>query len=293
MILAGIFDLWSSSWPAGMTMLTLGFCFALALLIASEKLRVEVDPKVEHVYMVLPHIDCGACGFAGCAKYAEAVSKNAELIGKCAPGGSSTAEKIAQVLNLQISSSGPKQRPVVHCRAHSSDKTFFAEYAGLPSCTSANALPNAQACKYGCLGFGDCTDVCKFDALHMIDGLAVVDYLKCTGCGACTKTCPRNLIEMVPFTCENMMAAACRSRESGKSTRAMCKVGCIGCGLCVKQSDIFSVRDNLAYVDYARYELNAKTEAAMNKCPTGVIVYRGPSAPEPRKAANKVAAASA
>ncbi len=280
MILASIGELWNSAWPAGVTMLGLGGGFAVVLLIADEKLKVEVDPKIEQIHRALPNLDCGACGFAGCGQYAKAISTNPELIGKCSPGGQETSKAIAGILNLQISDSGPMQRPIVHCRAHKGDKSYYAKYQGIPTCTAANALANVQACKFGCLGFGDCEASCKFDALHIVDGLATVDYEKCTGCTACSKACPRNLIEMVPFSHEIMMTVACHSRESGKSTGSMCKVGCIGCGLCVKQSDLFGVEDNLSRLDYRRYQPSEQAEAAMSKCPTGVIVYRGKSAPE-------------
>jgi len=292
MILADIYQLWNSSWQAGVTMLILGFCFALALLIASIKLRVKIDPKIEQIHQILPHVECGACGFAGCSKYAEAVAEKPDLIGKCAPGGTETSEKIAGILNLQISDSGPAKRPIVHCRAHTDDKTVYGKYQGIPTCISANALANVQACKFGCLGFGDCCYACKFGALDIIDGLAMVDYEKCTGCGACSKACPRNLIEMVPFSHENMMTVACRSYETGKTTRSMCKVGCIGCGLCAKQTDLFTVEDNLARLDYEKYQPTEQTETAMDKCPTGVIVFRGPTAPAPRQPAEKPAAAT-
>jgi RnfABCDGE-type electron transport complex B subunit len=273
-------------------MLGLGGGFAVALLIASEKLKVEVDPKVEQVYQVLPHLDCGACGFAGCVRYAKALLADAELIGKCAPGGPETSAKIAGMLNLQVSDSGPQKRPIVHCRAHADDKTVYAKYEGIQSCTAANALANVQACAFGCLGFGDCTRACKFDALHIVDGLSTVDYNKCTGCTACSKTCPRGLIEMVPFRYENMMTVACRSKETGKSTRAFCKVGCIGCGVCAKQSEVFTVEDNLARMNFEKYQPGEQTETAYNKCPTGVIVYRGKSAPAPRQPAKKEEAAA-
>ncbi|HUT45577.1 MAG TPA: RnfABCDGE type electron transport complex subunit B [Sedimentisphaerales bacterium] len=281
MILAGVLELWSSAWPAGLTMLGLGSGFALVLLIASVKLKVEVDPKVEEIHRALPNLDCGACGFAGCGQYAKAVLEDPGLLGKCAPGGPDTSGKIADILNLQVSDSGPQKKPIVHCRAHTQDKTMYAKYQGIQSCTAANALANVQACAFGCLGFGDCTRACKFDALDIIDDLATVDYDKCTGCTACSKACPRHLIEMIPFRHENMMTVACSSKETGKSTRAICKVGCIGCGLCAKQSELFKVEENLARFDYAQYQMTEKEDAAMDKCPTKVIVYRGKTAPEP------------
>jgi len=287
MTLANILELWNIAWPAGVTMLVLGGIFAIVLLIASEKLRVKVDPRIEQIRQALPNIDCGACGFAGCASYAKAVGQDPNLIGKCAPGGSAASEKIAEILNLQVSSSGAPKRPIIHCRANTDDKTFYAKYQGIETCISANALTNVQACKFGCLGYGDCVAACKFDALHIIDGLAVVDYEKCTGCSACSRACPRNLIEMVPFSQENMMTVACSSNEAAKSTRQMCKVGCIACRLCAKQTDIFSIEDNLARLDYKKYTPSEQSETALNKCPTGVIVYRGKSAPPPRQTTQK------
>jgi ferredoxin len=92
---------------------------------------------------------------------------------------------------------------------------------------------------------------------------------------------------MVPFRYENMMTVACSNKETGKSTRSMCKVGCIGCGLCVKQTEQFKVEDNLAHLDYKKYEANEQTETAMNKCPTKVIIYRGKTAPKPLQPGQK------
>jgi Na+-translocating ferredoxin:NAD+ oxidoreductase RNF subunit RnfB len=276
--------------PAALLALGLASLFALILLVASIKLRVQVDPKVQEVQNALPGIDCGACGFAGCAAYAKAVAANPELIGRCAPGGAATSAAIGRALNPQISGDGAPLRPIVHCRARKQDKLYHADYSGIESCTSANAQPDVQACHFGCLGFGDCTRACKFDALHIVDGLSTVHYENCTGCGACAKACPRNLIEMVPFTQDNMMTVACSSRESGKNTRTFCSVGCIGCGICAKQSDVFAVSDNLARMNYPAYTPSEATQTAMDKCPTGVIVYRGQNAPAPRQPGEKAAA---
>ncbi len=291
MILASIMDIFNNAWPAAALALGLGSLFALILLVASIKLKVVVDPKIEAVHMALPNIDCGACGFAGCGSYAKAVVANPSLLGKCAPGGSDTSNEIAEILNLQMSGGGAAMRPVIHCRACKKDKMYFSEYDGIIGCTSANAQPNVQACAFGCLGHGGCVRRCKFDALHIIDGLAVVDYDKCTGCGACATGCPRELIVMVPFTHEHMMIAACSSKENGKNTRSFCKVGCIGCGMCKRTTDLFSVEDNLAQMNYAEYAPSEETQTAMDKCPTGTIIYCGKNAPLPRPAGQKPATA--
>lgn len=276
---------------AGLTMIVLGSGFAVVLLIASIKLKVTVDPKIEAVHAALPNIDCGACGFPGCSQYAKSVVDNPELLGKCAPGGPDVAKAVATILNIQVSGAGQLLRPVVHCRAHASERTFYAKYDGIPLCIAVNTLPNVQACKFGCMGYGDCTRACKFDALHVVDGLATVDYEKCTGCTACAKACPRYLIKMVPFGQEHIMTVACSSKENGKNTRAFCKVGCIGCSMCAKQTDLFTIEDNLARIDYEKYEPSEQTETAMTKCPTGVIVYRGKNAPPDRQAGTKAAPA--
>ena len=275
MIIDCTYSILASIWPAGFTMLGLGSAFALILLVASEKLKVQVDPKIEAVQEALPGIDCGACGFAGCASYAKAVVADPNLIGRCAPGGAKVAASIGGILSLQVSDSQHPVRPIVHCNAHTRDKTFLGQYNGVERCTTANALANVQACKFGCLGFGDCVKACKFDAIHVVDGLATVDYAKCTGCTACSKACPRNLIEMVPFSESSMITVACSSRENGKTTKSMCQVGCIGCKLCTRQNDVFSVDQNLARIDYSAYPGNTELQTAVEKCPAKIIIQRG------------------
>jgi len=46
----------------------------------------------------------------------------------------------------------------------------------------------------GCIGCKLCEKACKFGALSVIDNLAVIDYHKCTSCGACVKVCPTQAI---------------------------------------------------------------------------------------------------
>lgn len=50
------------------------------------------------------------------------------------------------------------------------------------------------ACPVGCIACRLCEKACTFDAVHVIDNLAVIDYAKCTSCGACVKACPMKVI---------------------------------------------------------------------------------------------------
>lgn len=49
-------------------------------------------------------------------------------------------------------------------------------------------------CPVGCIACKRCEKVCKFEAIHVLDNLAVIDYAKCTSCGECVKVCPMKTI---------------------------------------------------------------------------------------------------
>ena len=51
-----------------------------------------------------------------------------------------------------------------------------------------------SVCSASCIGCGLCEKECKKDAIHVVNGVAVVDYDKCIGCKLCTKVCPRDAI---------------------------------------------------------------------------------------------------
>ena len=65
----------------------LGLILGLGLAVAAKVFHVEVDTRVEDITKILPGANCGACGYPGCAGYAEAiVAEVAESLSLCKPG---------------------------------------------------------------------------------------------------------------------------------------------------------------------------------------------------------------
>jgi Na+-translocating ferredoxin:NAD+ oxidoreductase subunit B len=81
--------------------LIVGFIGALIgvfIAIASAVFRVEVDERVEIIYNMLPHFNCGACGTPGCmAMAAELVAGNIS-VNKCKPSKPDAKSLINQKL---------------------------------------------------------------------------------------------------------------------------------------------------------------------------------------------------
>jgi len=263
---------------AGMTLLSLGLIFVIILTIAHAKLKVEQDPTVAAILEVLPGANCGGCGLAGCSAYAEAVAQDHGLMGKCGPGGEATVHEIAAILGIEAAASAPL-RAIVHCAAKNSDKINYARYTGIRSCGEAQMVAGAMGCPYGCLGYGDCETACEFDAIRVIDGFAIVDYDQCVGCGACVKSCPRQLIELLPFKEDPMLVISCASLDKAKEVRRYCQVGCVGCGLCAKMApNVFQMQQNLAVIDYENYGRGADSDQAIEKCPRAIMTFVGKQA---------------
>ena len=111
--------------------------------------------------------------------------------------------------------------------------------------------------------------VCKFDALHIENGVAVVDRQKCTGCGACAKACPNHLIEA--FDASRPVEVICSSHFNAKETIKMCKNGCIGCRKCERgcEAGAIKVVDNHAVIDHS---LCTGCGKCVTLCPRGCIV---------------------
>ena len=262
---------------AAVTMLVLATFMGYVLGWANEAFHVEVDPRIDQVNEALPGANCGGCNYVGCGEYAEAVVNDDEAVNLCTVGGESVATAIADILGVDVQQSWP-YRPVVHCGATFSERLQRSDYRGQKQCASANIVSGVQGCIYGCMGFGDCERSCAFDAIHIVDGLATVDYDACTGCGNCAKVCPRNIVTMVPFKNEEMVAVKCANKDFGKAVKAVCKVGCLGCKACARASELFTFGDEaIPVIDYDKYdpEKMADVEVALAKCPMKRLVKVG------------------
>jgi Na+-translocating ferredoxin:NAD+ oxidoreductase RNF subunit RnfB len=271
---------------AAATMLAMALVLSFVLGWANQAFHVAVDPRVDAAIDVLPGANCGGCGYVGCGEYAEAVVMDNAPVNLCTVGGESVVEAMAAVMGVEAAISYP-WRPVIHCGARYDDRLGRTEYKGEQRCGPANLVTDIQGCIYGCLGFGDCTRACNYDAIHIEDGLARVDYEKCVGCGACAKVCPRNIITMAPFKQERMLVVECSNHDAGKDVKSVCKVGCIGCKLCEKASKgLFCIEDNLSCIDYNNYtpeNLENGLKAA-NKCPRNRLVFVGKPSEEDKAA---------
>jgi len=244
----------------------LAVAVAYVLGWADRAFHVEVDPKVDAILSVLPAANCGGCGFVGCSEYAEAVANDHADVSLCAPGGAGCAERLAEIMGVSVAETFP-YRAVVHCAAHAEQRLQRVPYRGEPTCAAANLVAGLQGCTYGCLGLGDCTRACKYDAIRLVDGLATVDYDRCIGCKACARACPRNIITMVPFKSDRMLVVACSNQDTGPDVKAVCNVGCIGCKACSRNAELMEMDGNLPRIDYDRYDETADFTVARKKCP--------------------------
>ncbi len=249
----------------------LGALFGIGLAVASRFLAVRKDKRVEEVEEVLPGLNCGACGYAGCPAYAEAIVENDETLDLCKPGGQATMEKLGKIMGVEVEASSGKWVTQVHCRGGVEQAKYKFEYEGLQDCNAAYALYGGpKVCEHGCLGLGSCVKVCPVDAIDYDDiGLVWVDRDICISCGKCVDICPTNVMRWVPYDADRIVA--CNSTDKGGVVRKYCKVGCIGCKRCEKASPDggFEVIDFLARIDYSQ---KGERKSAEEACPTNCII---------------------
>ncbi|MDR1540017.1 MAG: RnfABCDGE type electron transport complex subunit B [Clostridiales bacterium] len=247
----------------------MGLLFGIGLGIAAIKFEVEADPLIPLIREALPGANCGGCGYAGCDALAEAIAKSEAKPTACPVGGAACAAAIGEIMGIPVEPF-VRRRALVRCGGCESKSNFRYSYVGLNDCKAAMQLAGggSKSCVYGCLGGGSCIAACKFGAISFFDGIAAVDENKCTACGMCVKSCPKNLIALVPYNSKQHVL--CNSKDNGKAVRQNCKIGCIGCKLCEKAcpTDAVHVQNFLASIDY---EKCVGCGACAKKCPSRCI----------------------
>lgn len=230
----------------------IGLVLGLILAFAAKKFAIKSDPRIDEISDILPSANCGGCGYAGCAAAAKAMVEGEAKITACTVGGDVIADKIADILGVK-SQKTVRMRAQVMCSGTSEFSKKKYIYKGAKDCHAVARLGGGdRLCPDGCIGLGTCAKMCKFDAIHVEDGVAAVDYEKCQGCGVCVVSCPKHLIKLIPYDSKHWVG--CRSIEKGANTRKACDIGCIGCRMCEKacEEGAITVNNFLAEIDYSK-----------------------------------------
>lgn len=155
-------------------LVTLALVFGAVLGYAAVQFKVEGDPIVDQLDDLLPQTQCGQCSYPGCRPYAEAIA-NGDAINKCPPGGQSTINAIADLLDVE---------------APSLDEEHGEE---------ADVKTVAYIREDECIGCTKCIQACPMDAiLGAAKQMHTVIADECTGCDLCVEPCPVDCIDMLP-----------------------------------------------------------------------------------------------
>lgn len=251
----------------------MGGLFAFLLGIVSKLTYIPVDEKVLAIREALPGANCGACGYPGCDGCANAMASGETSVTACVVGGEKVAAAIAEILG-QTADAMNREVASVKCQGTSVYTKQIYDYEGVQDCRVMQTnFGGCKSCVYGCLGCGTCEAVCNYDAIRIVDGVAVIDEEKCVACQACIKVCPKHIIELVPYHAPAQVK--CKNPLFGKDVKVNCGIGCIGCGICARLApNEFVLEGKLAHAVYSEEFDIEKAKAAAAKCPAKCIVVQ-------------------
>jgi len=245
----------------------IGLAAGILLALASRFFGVEEDPRVKQIRECLPGANCGACGYTGCDEYAKALA-NGGAPNLCIPGGADTAKQLGELLGVEVSAKAAVVA-FVRCNGNCEVTGKRANYEGVSSCRGAAITAGGpNSCIHGCLGHGDCAEVCPVGAICVKDGIAHIDSNVCVGCGICVSKCPKKVIELVPRdACAVVM---CFNSDRGAVARQVCKNSCASCKECEKicPTGAIKIENHLANIDYDKCE---GCDLCVRACPSKCI----------------------
>ncbi|HKJ06600.1 MAG TPA: Fe-S cluster domain-containing protein [Flavobacteriaceae bacterium] len=274
---------------------SVGVVAAMVLFIVSKKFYVYENPLIAEVEELLPAANCAGCGLPGCKSFAEKLVNSEDISDLfCPVGGNDVMKNVAEKLGKEVTEKDPTVA-VMRCQGGCDVRPKTTEYQGPRSCAISALIYSGETdCQYGCLGDGDCVDVCDFDAMYMDEntGLPIILTDKCTSCGACVKACPRDIIEMRPRNKRDLKVfIGCLNEDKGGIAKKACSVACIGCSKCedVCPKDAITIENSLAYIDPVLCTLCRK---CVPVCPTHSIIETNFPPRKEKKATPKKAVAN-
>lgn len=251
---------------------TLGLLFGTLIAIATKKLFVWEDPRIDEVTGMLPGNNCGACGQAGCRAFAENVIAGKIQPAQCTVMNADGVKAVASYLGVDAGAANRRIARLL-CGGGSDLSVRTAEYRGLETCSAAAAVAGGgKGCSWACVGLADCERSCTFDAIFMNDrDLPVVIPSLCTACGDCVEACPKELFTLMPQ--EQHLIVQCRSLLEGAAADALCAAACNACGRCAVDAapGLIQMKNGLAVIDYSKNAL--ADPSATRRCPTNAIVW--------------------
>ena len=150
--------------------------FGLLLGFAAVRFRVEGNPIVDQIDSLLPQTQCGQCTYPGCKPYATAIAEGTADINQCPPGGETTIQALADLLDREFIPLNPENG-------------------------TEKAVPTVAVIEEeGCIGCTLCIQACPVDAiLGAAKHMHTVITDECTGCELCVEPCPVDVITMKPI----------------------------------------------------------------------------------------------
>lgn len=123
-----------------LTLCVLGVLAAIVLYFVARKFRVEEDPRIDVVEKMLPGVNCGGCGFAGCRGMADALVRREDISELfCPVGGADVMKQCAEYLG-KTAPEKEAQTATVRCGGTCAKRPRTNRFDGAQSCAVAASL---------------------------------------------------------------------------------------------------------------------------------------------------------